>query len=169
MPWPKGKTRVLSTEHKDKIRQSHLGKTHSLLSRVRISIRKKGQQPWITGRVHTLATREKLRISHIGKPGYWAGKKRSDMTGDKHWSWKGGITSENHRLRNSVKFRQWRNAVFRRDNWTCQRCGQHGGKLHPHHLIPFASKYGRTLRFVISNGWTVCKRCHRYLHSPERV
>jgi len=90
-------------------------------------------------------------------------KKHSDankgkMTGPQHHHWKGGITGENKRLRCSAAFREWREAVFVRDNWTCAFCGQRGRKLHPDHIKPFA-EYPE-LRFDVSNGRTLCIPCH---------
>ncbi len=77
-------------------------------------------------------------------------------------NWKGGITSKNHIARTSKAFIEWRQAVFTRDNWTCQQCSTRGVHLHPHHIKEFA-KY-LSLRFDINNGLTLCKRCHLGLH-----
>lgn len=85
---------------------------------------------------------------------------------ENHWNWKGGITDENHRLRESSKYHQWRNEVFARDKYTCQKCGQTGGVLNAHHIKPF-SIYP-DLRFDIGNGITLCKKCHIELHRIER-
>ena len=45
----------------------------------------------------------------------------------------GFLTTENSRIRNSSKYFDWRDDVFKRDNYTCQCCGQVGGKLNAHH------------------------------------
>jgi len=74
-------------------------------------------------------------------------------------NWRGGISSENHRLRNSKKWKKWREAVFKRDKWTCQKCHKRGIKLEPHHIKPFA--YFQKLRFEVSNGQTLCFVCHQ--------
>ena len=90
-------------------------------------------------------------------------KKISDANkGKNHWNWQGGITSEDLKIRQSIEFRLWREAVFARDNWTCQKCRERGGKLHSHHTKNFA-EYPE-LRFAIDNGITFCKKCHREFH-----
>ena len=74
--------------------------------------------------------------------------------------WKGGITPENLRLRSSEEYIIWRNRVFERDNYTCQKCGDsNGGNLEAHHKLPFA--YFPESRFDVNNGQTLCKKCHK--------
>jgi len=53
--------------------------------------------------------------------------------------------------------------VFKRDNWICQKCGQKGGKLHPHHIKHFADY--PELRFEVDNGITLCRDCHKTKHN----
>ena len=85
------------------------------------------------------------------------------ISGNKHWAWKGGITPENHIIRNSIKYKLWREAVFERDNWTCRFCGIRSRKgknvyLHADHIKQFA--FFPKLRFSLKNGRTLCKKCH---------
>lgn len=83
-------------------------------------------------------------------------------SGEKCSFWRGGVTPENRLFRASVEYRLWREAVFSRDNWTCQECGERGGKLNAHHIREFA-KY-RELRTSIENGVTLCRKCHNLKH-----
>lgn len=73
--------------------------------------------------------------------------------------WIDGRNPENKRLRSSLDYKIWREAVFARDNWICVDCGQHGGDLQADHIKPF-SLYPE-LRFAIDNGRTLCASCHR--------
>ncbi len=52
----------------------------------------------------------------------------------------------------------WRTQVFARDNYTCQKCGQIGGRLEAHHLKRWVDY--PELRFTLYNGQTLCKDCH---------
>jgi hypothetical protein len=81
------------------------------------------------------------------------------MKGEKNPQWKGGVTPKNKIIRSSSEFKQWRKQVFEYDNYTCWICGVRGKKIHPHHLKSF-SKYPN-LRFVKSNGLTLCEYCHK--------
>ena len=89
--------------------------------------------------------------------------------GNKSYSWKGGITPVNEALRHFVRYKEWRKAVFERDNYTCQECGRRGGYLEADHINQF-SLYPK-LRFEVSNGRTLCKRCHleKTLSNKENI
>ncbi|MBI2642366.1 MAG: HNH endonuclease [Candidatus Wildermuthbacteria bacterium] len=79
-------------------------------------------------------------------------------------NWRGGTSSIHKRLRHSLRFKRWREAVFKRDDYRCQFCGVRSMKgnrveLHPDHIKPFAL-YPK-LRFEVTNGRTLCAPCHR--------
>jgi hypothetical protein len=86
-------------------------------------------------------------------------KKMSDIQkGDKaHW-WKGGITDSLIQIRNGLDYKLWREAVYKRDDFTCVFCGKKGGKLNADHIKSFALY--PELRFAIDNGRTLCVECH---------
>ena len=81
--------------------------------------------------------------------------------GINHPRWTGN-TPENNLLRGRAKYKKWRLNVFRRDDWTCQKCGVRGVKLRPHHIRNFAEN--KRLRTVLSNGITLCEPCHKEFH-----
>ena len=81
------------------------------------------------------------------------------FTGKNNPRWKGGITPINEKIRHSLEYKLWREAVFIRDDYTCQICGIRGVKLNADHIKPFA--FFPELRLSIDNGRTLCYNCHR--------
>lgn len=84
-------------------------------------------------------------------------------SGPRHYRWRGGVTPKNQKLRSSYEYREWRKAVFTRDNYTCIECGARNGEgaaviLNADHIKPFALY--PDLRFDVSNGRTLCVPCH---------
>jgi hypothetical protein len=139
---------------------------------------KKGQIPYYLGKKMSLESREKMRLAKLKNPTrYWLGKKRDvetinkiikkkkgihnkKLSGANSYFWKGGVTPINKVIRMSLETKLWREAVFIRDNWTCQSCKAKGGKLQAHHIKSF-SQYPE-LRFSIDNGITLCVNCHKF-------
>ena len=141
---------------KKKMSVAKHGKTISEEHKLKISNTLKGRIPWNKGRnnlqFHSHETRRKMSLAHKGSKGE---------------NWKGGISDVNKRIRLSLEYRLWRRAVFKRDNYTCQKCGAKHEKgnrstLHPHHIKLF-SEYP-DLRFEVSNGMTLCTKCHKKEH-----
>lgn len=64
--------------------------------------------------------------------------------------------------RKSDKYEEWREAVLRRDDYTCQQCGSHKN-LTVHHILHFAKN--EKARYEVWNGITECKKCHEKKHS----
>ena len=129
--------------------QSWLGKKHRPETKLKMRDARLKNQP-----MHRKEVAEKVSRTRIAKG---IGK------GASNWNWRGGITAESTRVRNSTEYRKWREQVFRRDSYTCQTCGARCGngkdvKLNAHHIKPFA-RY-KELRLDISNGLTLCKPCH---------
>lgn len=85
------------------------------------------------------------------------------MKGENHPNWQGGKTGERSLDMISREYKTWRKSVFERDNYTCQYCGDNkGGNLNAHHIMPY--KDFPKLRKVISNGITLCEKCHIDVH-----
>ncbi len=121
---------------------------------------RKNNTVWV-GRKHTEESKRKQSVAKQGKK--LALKHRiaqsARLQGIPVEEWKAFASSEADRLKASHEWREWREAVFTRDNWTCQQCGVRGGKLHPHHLKPKITH--RELIFDVNNGVTLCVECHK--------
>lgn len=76
--------------------------------------------------------------------------------------WEGKVLRQRDRHAGCAEYERWRTAVYKRDNYTCQMCDVRGGTLNAHHIKGWA-KYPH-LRFVVSNGITLCEGCHDILH-----
>lgn len=113
------------------------------------------------GKIRSEETKKKLSEVHKGRY-----RENSN-------NWKGGRTALKHLIRNNFKYRQWRSDIFTRDDFTCQYCGQIGGRLFAHHIKSFSSilqKYEITTLeealeceelFNMNNGLTLCEKCHK--------
>ncbi len=113
-----------------------------------------------------LEVRAKMRKAAKGKPNL-------QNRGNKNGRWKGGISSLASLIRGNLKYRQWRDDIFTRDDFTCQKCGQKGVFLNAHHIKSFSSilqKYEITTLeqalecqelFSINNGIAYCEKCHK--------
>lgn len=58
-------------------------------------------------------------------------------------------------------YKIWWDGVLTHDNYTCQHCGSKK-KLQVHHMEDYAGN--PDLRTELSNGVTLCKRCHKNFH-----
>lgn len=159
-----------SQETKEQMSKAHKGKTILPEVRKKISIAN-------TGKIHSEERRRK-NIFWKGKHFSYQHRKRiSDAHKARkklHHSWKGGVVEMVRALRVSFKYRNWRKAIFERDNYTCQICGDNkGGNLNADHII--------ALSFIlqvfqiknvddaescwdlwdINNGRTLCVDCHK--------
>lgn len=104
------------------------------------------------GRKASIESREKMRLAHLGK-------KLPNQSGSNHPMWKGGITDKNEKIRKSSDYRNWRNLIFQRDNYTCQLCGIRGNYIHVDHILPFSTNEDK--RLDLQNGRTLCVDCHK--------
>lgn len=87
---------------------------------------------------------------------------KENYIGENHPLWKGN-SSERERIMASSEYKEWRNLVFIRDDYTCQCCGKKGVKLNAHHKFNFSTN--EDLRFDVNNGITLCEDCHKEFHS----
>lgn len=122
----------------------------------------KGLTPWNKGKKGLQVAWNKGKkwndfMSPDGRKKALANLSRS---GENHWNWQGGITAENHKIRDSKEYKEWRIKVFQRDRFRCVLCGYRSIKprdIRADHIRPF-SLYPE-LRLDIKNGRTLCVPC----------
>lgn len=56
--------------------------------------------------------------------------------------------------------------VHEKFDYVCQHCGQRGGQLHAHHLLPVCAHPEQAYSF--DNLVSVCETCHRQIHNQGR-
>jgi hypothetical protein len=114
-----------------------------------------GSDNGMFNRSHSEESRKKMGDTRRGK-----------YTGENSSAWKGGISPDR-----SVWQRhggnEWRELVFERDNYTCQECGQRGGDLNAHHILPYRDWNDSQYSLNLMNGITLCEDCHRETFGKE--
>jgi len=148
-----GKKKPQSEESKRKIGEANKGKKRTqehkeLLSKIH---KENPNRYWLgkKGHIPSLETRKKMSSTRTANR-------------EKYKSWKGGITPKNEKIRHSLEMSLWRERVFERDNWTCRKYNEKGGRLHAHHIRNFSNN--PELRFEVSNGITLSSKAHREFH-----
>lgn len=162
---------------KDLTRYDGLDATCGTCRRVKVKVCRKGCVSAFKGKRHTAESKAKMSAARIGKISPQKGQKRSievrrkiaaatflaTPKGKDHYAWRDGADERRKDARRKAEYRWWRDAVFARDNYTCQKCGDSkGGNLRAHHIKPFAKFV--ELRFNVSNGQTLCSACHDLEH-----
>ena len=134
--------------------------------------------------------RENQIMKRIGKPSGAKGKKwkvnhrieKPNIRGDKNPNWKGGTTKLIQLIKGLPEYSFWRMEIFRRDNWTCQKCkakNKSGEKyiFDAHHIYPISKIIAdfsiKTIEEAISckelwdinNGQCLCRNCHKLTDS----
>lgn len=133
-----------SLETKKKMSESHKGHHVSDYTKQRMIEYNKN-------RVFSSETRNKMREAKKGK-----------FLGNNNPNWKDGRAPLNHKIRTSSEMKLWKKACLEKDNFTCAKTGQIGGKLEIHHINNFASF--PELRTSIQNGITLSKESHIAFH-----
>ena len=158
-----GKEKPHTDEEKKNISKGLVGHKISNETKKLISDRNKGQVAWNKGKSWSKEIKDKIsltnKIKGIEPKIKFMGKGKDSP------NWKGGITPENKKIRSSIEYRLWREAVFARDNWTCQECGEKGCYLEAHHIKRFVDC--PELRTSIENGITLCRECHKLKRSKH--
>lgn len=127
--------RTISQETLEKQSRSHIGKTPSMDQRRKQSLALKGRRK-------TEDHIEKVRLAKLAF---------HDRVGRK--------IDLRKLLRHRKEYKDWRSAVYFRDNYTCQHCGERGAELNADHIKPWS--LFPDLRFDLDNGRTLCVPCHK--------
>lgn len=169
----------LSPETREKLRVAATGKRHSAKTRAKISAARIGKhhspeaRAKMTGRRHSAESRARISAEKTGKkhPHHWwkfaseekkakFAKKFSGSASrlyvDGRWRER---ASERQAAFKTSAYKEWRRAVFSRDNYTCVLCGSVGGELHADHIQSW--RLYPDLRYSVDNGRTLCAPCHR--------
>lgn len=167
----KGRKLIFSDEHRKNISKSKQGKASWNKGLTKIDERVEKYSSKLRGKKFSEIHRLNLSKSLKGKPkAKWSLEHRLLFStlkkGEKNNFWKGGITPLNRQIRESLKYKLWRESVFQRDEFTCKICKQKGRKLTAHHIKLF-SKFPE-LRFDINNGLTLCWECHKKIHKSSK-
>jgi hypothetical protein len=141
IPWNRGLTKE-TDERVKKYSEKRKGMIFSKKHTMNMSIAFKGRIPWNKGlkgimpipwnkgKIYSVGIRKPYRITPLRKI-----------------------------IFKSNKYRQWRNTIFNRDDYTCKNCGTIGKYLEADHIIPWSIH--PELVFDLNNGQTLCHSCHR--------
>ena len=114
-----------------------------------LSERMKGNK-YALGHIYTKEARQKIGISNSGENcHFWKGNKMAEYP-------------KKDRIRKSIEYRIWRNAVFELYDYTCQKTGERGGKIVAHHIQNFEDY--PDLRLAIDNGIVLTEKSHKEFH-----
>jgi hypothetical protein len=155
-------------EHINKVNSENQKKKNLTLEEKEISNKKKAEhlrnlQYRFDGHHHTEEAKKKISE----KKKEHAAQLRKE--GKRHWNYKNGnYTSDKVRSNAtlSLDYKNWRTAVYIRDDYTCQDCKVKGGKLNAHHKLKW--KDYPEYRYAVDNGITLCFICHHKRHSKVK-
>ncbi len=130
------------------------------------SPKSKGREIWNKGK--HLSKEHRIKIGEGNKGKKWNDESKIKFSATQQGisleDWYGFKSTLNHRLRTSAKYNIWRNAIFLRDNFTCQNhnckfCNNKIGVFLQAHHIKSIAEYPE-LMFRIDNGITYCEEFH---------
>lgn len=84
--------------------------------------------------------------------------------GENHYNWNPNKSKEDRISdRKYNEYLNWRKSAFKRDNYTCQICGDSkGGNLNAHHKDSY--NWCKKRRLDITNAVTLCEKHHKLFH-----
>ncbi len=95
------------------------------------------------------------------------GRKIPSISGENHWAWKKDRSLlAKRQQRGDSSYREWRNQVWLRDDFTCKIANPDcNGKIEAHHILGWA-KFPE-LRYQLNNGITLCHAHHPRKRAEE--
>jgi hypothetical protein len=155
-----------SETHKQHLSEAKKGKAPTNIEILKVSrIGANNSEEQILKQKETLATKEvkdKMKMSHVG---------------ERNINWKNGRTPLTERIRESSRYYEWRNAIYKRDSYTDVITGEKGnGDLNAHHIVPYSeimdrnniTTYEEAMAceelWDINNGITMLEKNHIKLH-----
>ncbi len=110
------------------------------------------------GKKVSSATKEKMRLSAIGKKHPWA-----SLKGELNPNWiKDRTKLAKRQERNDMAYKDWRRLVKNRDGWKCKISNSDcSGSVVAHHILGWAAY--PELRYEVNNGITLC-----HFHHPRK-
>lgn len=142
-----------------------LHKKHICLTKPIFNRPKGPESPtWKGGRPECVDCGERVAGRPRGTNPRCAACKNKFYRGSSHHSWRPDKSPSScaNAVRRSAEYRDWRKAVYVRDEYTCRICGRRGGHLHAHHLNSFTAF--PDLRYELANGVTLCSEHHVEFH-----
>lgn len=170
---------LISKESKEKMSLSRKGKSFTDEHKEKIRIALKGRKPsekCNENKMKAITGIKRTAISIKRQSETARSKKR---TGEKSHNWKGGKSIFVDLIRKSAKYKEWRQNIFIRDSFTCQKCNDNsGGNLNAHHIkrfmillkeslvyLPHYKDYDAAMAYSplwnTDNGITLCENCHK--------
>lgn len=92
------------------------------------------------------------------------------MPSNEQPTWRGGITRITQIGRGNKQYKEWKIKVFERDGFKCVWC-ESNARIEADHIKRWSTH--KKLRYVVSNGRTLCMKCHnktrnkRFNENPE--
>src|SRR5438128_8637656 len=119
--------------------------------------RYRSRRPWNAGKqgysIRLVHTREHLDAIRRARSG-----ERSNL-------WRGGLSSERQNIGRWTT--EHAAVVHEQYGFTCVRCGETGGRLHAHHIVPVW--LDETKARDVGNLISVCDGCHRSIHRTRET
>lgn len=165
----------MEQSHKDAISRANKG--HKVSKETRKKIGDANRGTWIAYKCDYCGRDNSEKQSHYLKSKrHFCGHKcylkyrEKVLPPNEHNAWKGGVTKITQIGRGGKKYKIWQRKVFNRDGFRCVWCGGNE-RLEADHIKRWSTH--PKLRYKLSNGRTLCMKCHnktrnkKFYENPE--